>query len=233
MERSTVSIPGRRPDAVRRASPGRPGEHRLAKRNTQGRAERDQESRAGRPARRRRRSPAGPRPGDRPRGRRVRPARTKPMSSRRHRRAGRRRRRGPAPASGSGRRCGERPSSRGRRRAHVVGHVLLVEDRPAAGDRAAAAPPRPLRQSVGWLAQHLVAQGMVDAACWPDRRRRTARRSPPYPARFSKARIMAVEMLRGPDHMAMRTGLPGRSTHGRRLRARVRPPPRWRRAASL
>ena len=89
---------------------------------------------------------------------------------------------------------------------HVVGHVLLVEHRRAAGDADRPSMSATRRQSVGWLASTSARIGWSSPRSPRGRRRRTARRPRRYRTRFSNDRIIAVEMLRGPDHMAMRSG---------------------------
>ena len=85
----------------------------------------------------------------------------------------------------------------------VVGHVLLVVDGAAVGNRSGQPGDDPLPVAVV-MPDHLVDARVRDGDC-AGSGRRGARRTTQASGRFSKARISAVEMLRGPDHIAMRT----------------------------
>ena len=175
-------VPGRRPDPV--ASRAGRGARSAWPRRTGCRAPRraPKASRRDRRARPPTRSPAGLSRGGRLRARTARPARrcryrraSAPPASRRRRRARRRGR-------GSGRRCGRSAiQSRPNAGQHVVGHVLVVDDRLAVRRRAEKAlrPPRANRSAARPITSSRI--GMVEAGLRRDRRRRRARRRPPCP----------------------------------------------------
>ena len=143
------------------------------------------------------------------------PARTTPGTGRRTR--------PPRPGRGPAARCGTRGPRQVGVVGEVVGHVLGVvhADAVRQGRQQAADHLR----DVGGLGGERPRRGR-DGRCRSGRgtRRRTARRRRRVSGRFSHARIIAVEMLRGPLHTATRTTPSG--SRRRCARRRRRPPGR-------
>ena len=87
-------------------------------------------------------------------------------------------------------------------RQQVVGHVLLVADRACRRAPGPSSHSTTFRQSVSLARDDFVAPGMVDGRSRAGSGRRAARRRRPCPPRLPHDRISAVEMFRGPDHIA-------------------------------
>ena len=91
-------------------------------------------------------------------------------------------------------------------RQQMMAHMLLVPDGRPSGAAPAATSPRSASRFRLVRDDSRPAPG-GPTRCARDSARRAARRATAQSPRFSHARIIAVEMLRGPDHIAIRNDL--------------------------